>query len=97
MGPLNEANSVLLVFCGVLLILTLLSTMGWTLSARKNASLNELFHVESKRHTQELLSLNERRNEQLYNYQEKVQIEHVATLRQLLESFSIAASGKPDA
>jgi hypothetical protein len=89
-------TSVLLVCCAASFLVVILSAVTTMLLLRKNASLVELLHVESRRHTSELLTLNERFNAQLYNYQEKVQLEHVATLRQLLESFAIAASGKSE-
>ena len=94
---IEESNTVLLICCAISLVIALLSMLTTILVLRKNASLVELLHVESKGHTQELLTLNERFNSQLYAHQEKVQLEHVATLRQVLESFAIAASGKPDA
>lgn len=85
----------LLVFCAVVTLFALLSIATTILLLRKNSSLVELLHVESRRHTNEILALSERLNGQYYIHQEKVSIEHTATLRQLLESFSIAASGKP--
>lgn len=93
----DYAVLILLVCCFGLFVVVLLSTLTTLLLWRKNASLVRLLHVESKRHTSELLALNEKFNNQLYNHREQASLEHTATLRQLLESFSIAASGKPDA
>src|SRR3972149_3884971 len=96
-GQVDYTSSVLLVCCVGLFVLTALSTLTTILLLRKNASLVRLFQVESKRHTSELLTLSERLTNQLYRHREQASLEHTATLRQLLESFAIAASGKPDA
>jgi uncharacterized membrane protein YhiD involved in acid resistance len=99
-SSLVEADYIVLILlvCSVgLFLVALLATLMTLLLWRKNGSLVRLLHVESKRHTSELLALNERFNNQLYNQREQASLEHTATLRQLLESFSIAASGKPDA
>lgn len=68
----------------------------------KNSSLFELLLLQSKQHTRELLEQNEKYNAQLsqlqernYRQQESASIQQSATVRQLLDSFSIAASGKP--
>lgn len=94
---LEGVNSVLLICCAVALVIALTSTLTTILVMRKNSSLVELLRVESKENTQNILLMNERFNSQLYNFQERTRLEHVANLRQLLESFSIAACGKPDA
>lgn len=100
MGIDTPINTVLLVCCIVSLLIALLSTAMNILitirNRRKNDSLVELLHAQSRQHTQELLTMNDQFNNRLYNFQEKVQLEHVATLRLLLESMAIAASGKPD-
>lgn len=98
MEPVVQASyvsSLLLVCSLALFVVAVLTTTVTILLWRKNASLVELLHVESKRHTQELLNLNERFNSQLYNQQERASLQQSATVRQLLDSFSIAASGKP--
>jgi hypothetical protein len=94
---MEGANLVLLLCCAAALIVALVSTLTTILVMRKNSSLVELLRVESKENTQNILLMNDRFNSQLYNFQEQTRLEHVASLRQLLESFSIAASGKPDA
>lgn len=92
---LSEVNSILLGCCVVSLLIVILSTVTTILVLRKCASLVELLHVESKRHTHELLTQNEKFNNQLFNQQERASLQQSATVRQLLDSFSIAASGKP--
>ena len=69
---------------------------------RKSGFLFELLLHQSRRHTRELLEQNEKYNAQLsllqernYRQQESASIQQSATVRQLLDSFSIAASGKP--
>ena len=96
-AQVDYTSSILLVCCVGLFVITALSTLTTILLLRKNASLVRLLQVESKRHTSELLTLSERLTNQLYRHREQASLEPTATLRQLLESFAIAASGKPDA
>lgn len=101
MQPVEAVDSsyvlaLLLVVCGVILLMLAVTTLMLISERRRNASLEELLRVDNKKHTQEILSQNERFNEQLYSYRERASIEHVATLRLLTESFATAAFGKPE-
>lgn len=80
--------AVLLVLCTVSLTTNALLVTLLTKSRIKNDSLFELLMSESERHMSVVLSLNDRLNNQYYMHQEKVSIEHIATLRELLSSFS---------
>jgi hypothetical protein len=84
----DYAVSILLFCCAGLLAISILATVVALRSLRKNESLVELLLSESKRHTASMLTLSERLNNQYYVHQERVSIEHTATLRELLSSLS---------
>lgn len=94
--------TLLLVGFAVCFLVTVLAVTFAIVVWRRNGSLVELLHHENKQHTRELLEQNEQYNAQLsllqernYRQQESASIQQSATVRQLLDSFSIAASGKP--
>lgn len=87
----------LLLLCVFLSFVVVVLALMLKNSLRKNDSLHELLHHESDRHTGVVLSLSDRLNTQYYMHQEKVSIEHIATLRELLSSFSPAPNPRPEA
>lgn len=98
-------NSVLLICCAASFVVVILSTLTTILVLRRNASLVQLLLGESKRHTavtlamseqhsRDILALGERLNNQYYMHQEKVSIEHIATLRELLTTLGPVPSEK---
>lgn len=83
-------------FCLLLLVALAVLAILLQKSRIKNDSLFELLIAESERHTNVVLSLSDRLQSQYYVHQEKVSIEHIATLRELLSSFSPPLSSKEE-
>jgi hypothetical protein len=94
--------AVLLVGCVATFLVSVVAITFVIRVEKRNVSLVQLLHVENKRHTSELLAQSESFNAQLSKQQEKIfmhqeqaTLQQLATIRELLNSFSIAASGKP--
>jgi hypothetical protein len=95
---LYAAAIAFLVACVLVLLVSVLLLVSNSIRLqRKNDALVELLladtdrHTkllldESNRHTSSVLALSERLSFQYYMHQEKVSIEHIATLRELLSS-----------
>lgn len=102
-GPSGTIIVFLSACCLASFITSVLAVLLATRLLRKNDALVELLLVdkdthtkllvdESNRHTTVVLSLSERLNSQYYMHQEKVSIEHIATLRELLSSLQALCS-----
>lgn len=87
--------SILLCCCAGLFVISVLTTVIAIRVARKNDALVELLLDESTRHSGTICVLSERLSNQYYAHQEKVSIEHIATLRSLLDLLPTTKSETP--